>query len=258
MPSIRIKTHLFALALAIFVLCTEAAIAEDQRILVLAEDAPPHSVLKDGRVSGTSTEFVRLLTAKAGLAPDIRLMNWKAALQVIDDQAAVLIYPIARTPERENAFYWIGRLAIYKTYFYKKKDRGDIQLKRLEDAQAYRIGAVRRDVRSTYLAANGFSAGGKGLTGVSDNKEALRLLQIGRIDLTPMSPFAFEGACASMGANIHCEQFEATLPIDLTADIYLAASKKTPADTVRRLQSAYDSLVEDGSFTRLLGKYSKQ
>ncbi|MES2104067.1 MAG: transporter substrate-binding domain-containing protein [Pseudomonadota bacterium] len=253
---LNIKTSLAAAMFAMLILGNAIA-AEDYHITVLAEDAPPHSMLKDGQVTGTSTEFVRLLAARAGLIPDIRLMNWKAALQIVDGQSAVLIYPIARTAERENGFYWIGRIAVYKTYFYKKKDREDIQLKKLEDARVYRIGAVRKDVRADFLLSNGFPASaGNGLIDVTDNKEALRLLHIGRVDLTPLSPFALEGACSATGLN--CSQFEAALPINLTADMFVAASKKTPAETVKRLQAAYDSLVADGTFARMLGKYSQQ
>ncbi|GGC70779.1 substrate-binding periplasmic protein [Undibacterium terreum] len=254
MPDIKTLMLTAAFALLIY---GKVDAAEDNHIIVLAEDAPPHSVLKDGQVTGTSTEFIRLLAARAGLVPDIRLMNWKAALQLTDSQSALLIYPVARTAERENSFYWIGRLAVYKTYFYKKRSREDIQLKKLEDARAYRIGAVRKDVRANFLSDNGFQADtGSGLIDVSDNKEALRLLQIGRIDLTPLSPFAFEGACNATGLN--CGLFEAALPINLTADMFVAASKKTPPEVIKRLQAAYASLVADGTFSRMLGKYAQQ
>ncbi|MES2071768.1 MAG: transporter substrate-binding domain-containing protein [Pseudomonadota bacterium] len=245
--------NLLVLSLAVAPGPASAGEGEPSRLIVFTEDAAPHSVSKDGQVVGASTEFVRMMVEKAGFKPDVRMMSWKAVLQVAETQPAALIYPISRTSEREASYAWIGRLANYKTYLYKLKARTDIALKKTDDAKAYKIAAIREDVREEFLLAHGFRQ--QGIVGVTDNKEAMRLLMIGRVDLAPLSQVGLEGTCVAEKMN--CSLFEQELPLGLTMDVYVAANKNTPADTVRRLQNAYDGLVADGSYQRLLGKFQQ-
>lgn len=219
---------------------------------VVTEDAAPHSSMRNGRVEGVSADFVRQMAGEAGYAAEIRLLSWKAALQIADVQAGVMIYPIARTAEREANYQWIGRLATYKTYFYKLKSRHDIQLRQLEDGQRLRVAAVRKDVRSEYLQSKGYRTGNTdGLIEVSDNRAALQLLRFGRVDLIPSSAISLQATCEAEGTD--CGIFEPVIAIGLDIEIYVAMNKLTPPAQVQALRKAYDKLVENGSFQKTLG-----
>lgn len=243
------QSLIYVLALAIAPI-SQAAL---QPLLVVTEDAAPHSTMRNGQVEGVSTEFVRQLIAEAGYAADIKLLSWKAAIQIADAQAGVMVYPMARTVEREANYLWIGRLATYKTYFYKLKSRQDIQLRRLEEGQGLRVAAVRKDVRSDYLLSKGFVAGStNGLIEVSDNRRALQLLRVGRVDLIPSSQISLMATCETEGTD--CGLFEQVMPIGLDIEIFIAVNKNSPPALVQALRKAYDKLLENGTFQRTLSR----
>jgi hypothetical protein len=83
----------------------------------------------------------------------------------------------------------------------------------------------------------------------------MRLLAVGRVDLAPMSVVGLEGTCAL--DSMDCSLFEPAMPFGLTMDLYIAANKGAPPDMLKRLQTAYESLVENGTYQRLLGKFAQ-
>ena len=126
--------------------------------------------------------------------------------------------------------------------------RTDIVVKKLSDAKKYRIGAIEADAREQYLLENNFRYRKEAeLTSIVDNKEGMRLLQVGRLDLLPLSLENFNALCPP-----HCADYESVFNLNLNLDLQLAANKATPHDVISRLRRAYDALEKDGTRARMV------
>ena len=117
-------------------------------------------------------------------------------------RANTLIFPLARSAQREPEFQWIGRLIPVNYYLFKDKNRDDISIHDLNAAREYRIGVVNYHVHHEFLLAKGFAY----LQPVNSSSQNLRKAALGRIDLFPMSGGGLVSLCAQ--EQIDCSRFE--------------------------------------------------
>ena len=234
----------------ITILCT-CMKASAEQLVVYAEDARPFVYLENDKVTSPTSEYIRALVTRAGYTPDIRLMSWSGIMHTAEANQPVVFFPLARTKEREAKYQWIGTIVRFQDYrLYRLAKRTDIVVKKLSDAKKYRIGAIEADAREQYLLENNFRYRKEAeLTSIVDNKEGMRLLQVGRLDLLPLSLENFNALCPP-----HCADYEAVfnLNLNLNLDLQLAANKATPHEVISRLRRAYDALEKEGTRARMV------
>lgn len=220
-----------------------------QPLRVVTESAT-YTYLKDGKVAGSATEVVEATLRLAGFGPyEIELVPWARAYDTALHNPKVLIYLIARTPEREAQVQWIREVTRIRYQLYKLKSRKDIVLGGLDDARRYSIAVVRDDVRYQYLRGHGFSR----LVVSAQASEGLRQLFQGRADLLPMSEAALSNLCREVGVD--CADLEPVQAMeDLSPRLYMAFSHGTPAEWGERLGRAYDQLKAEGVVQKLMDK----
>ena len=241
--------HLVGAVLALLLLDRSAAAAET--VTAVTEDAYPMSYARNGKVEGQATMLVEETLRRSGVDYKMELYPWARALYMASNENNILIYSIARTPERENQFKWVGEIVPIKYSFYKLRDRQDIAVKEMEDAKKYRIGVLKGDLRVKYLNQEGFK---DQLEEVSNNSINLKKLEAGRIDLVPISRAGLEGLCHAEGLD--CAKFEAVIDLGLPPiHLYMAFSKTTPDALVERVQNAYNKLKEEGALQRILPNF---
>ncbi len=241
--------------LCLFLTLAGASVARADNVTAVTENAFPLSFERDGKVDGHATALVEETFRRAGFEYKIELYPWARALNMATNDPNVLIYSIARTPEREPQFKWVGEIMPIRYSLYKMRDRHDIVIKTLDDAKKYRIGILKDDTRAKYLAQHGFSEGlTQGLQEVTTNALNLRKLESGRIDLVPLSRLGVAGLCKSEGFD--CGQFEVAFDLDLPANyLYMAFSKTTPDAVVDKARNAYSALRKEGVVQKILGEY---
>jgi polar amino acid transport system substrate-binding protein len=159
----------------------------------------------------------------------------------------VLIYLIARTPEREPLFKWLGEVMRIEYHFYKLRGQPDIQLHALADAKHYSIGVLRDDVRHQYLQAEGFTK----LVVAAHNRDNFRRLLNRQVQLVPMP--ARDAMLLSAEAGVDYASLERVYTLDaLSSGLYMAYSNATDDAIVARSRAAFDSLKSEGLVGRLL------
>src|SRR5690606_13549359 len=104
------------------------------QIQVVTEVSPPHQTLEQGKVKGVSTELVQAILNEANIPAEIAIYPWARAYHIAVNQPDTLIYTMARTPEREHKFHWIGPVASYNFSFIAL-DNPPFELHTLEDAR---------------------------------------------------------------------------------------------------------------------------
>lgn len=228
--------------------------ASAQTVAVVTEESFPMSYVKDGKPAGSATQVVEQIFQQAGISYKIDVVPWARAVNLATTESHVAIYSLARTPDREPQYKWVGEIAPIKYSLYKLKSRKDVVIKSLEDAKKYRVGVVKDDLRAKYLIEKGFEPGvAAGLQEVANNTLNLKKLENGRIDVLPISLAGIEGQCNSQGFD--CSQFEVAYDLELRTHLFLAFSKQTPDEVVQKARDAYGKLYKEGVIRKLLPSY---
>lgn len=222
-------------------LALAAPLAQGQAVQAVTEDTA-YTYIAGGRVAGPATAVVRAALDRAGLA-DARfdLYPWARAYEMAMTRPNVLIYLIARTPEREPHFKWVGELMKIEYHLYKLASRKDIAITSIEQARDLTVGVMRRDVRQQYLARKGFAY----LEVSAGNEENFRKLLAGRVDLVPLPQADVVQLCEKL--RVDCSTVERVLTLDeLTVGLYMAFGHLTDDQVVARLRAGYEALLAEG------------
>lgn len=217
---------------------------------VVLEVSPPHQTYDKQVVGGLATDVVRELLLQAGLSGAFEVYPWARAFNIAKSTPNVLIYNMARTPEREADFMWIGPVARYKFGFVKLKSRHDIQLQQLADAKTFVVGTQREDFTAEWLAAQGFVDSGA-LQLQPDIMETWRMLVNGKIDLLIDDPHAVDDMLQRFHLRRDEIEFSMFIP-ELAQTTWIAMAKNSDTELVQRLQQAYQHIVDSEAYRRVM------
>jgi polar amino acid transport system substrate-binding protein len=229
-----------------------ASSAQGAEITIAASEYSPYNYVENGKVAGVSAEVMKAVLREAGLEADFTIFPWPRAYRMALNNQTTIIFPIARIPERESLFKWVGTISPCDVYLYKLKTRKDIRIETLEEAKSYRIGCVREDFTLKYLEGKGFN-----IETVNYLEELnIRMLVNGRLDLTPFTDLAFFHRITEIGLS--SDLFEPAYYLDeVSKDFYAAFSKDTPDALVDKVKKALDALKADGRYERIINRYRK-
>lgn len=221
-----------------------------EAIRVVLEVSPPHQTYDQQQVGGLTTNVVRELLSEAKLTGDFEVFPWARAFNIAKTTPNVLIYNIARTPEREHDFVWIGPVARYKFGFVKLADRKDIQLHSVSDAKKFVVGTQRDDFTADWLTAQGF-AGQRALQLQPDIIETWRMLVNGKIDLMIDDPNAVDDMLQRFQLQRNDIEFSLFIP-ELAQTTWIAMAKNSDPELVKRLQQAHEKVVQGEAYRRVM------
>jgi ABC-type amino acid transport/signal transduction systems, periplasmic component/domain len=227
-------------------------------LTVVTEDLPPLNYQDNGKVSGIATEIVAATLRKAGIDATPRIYPWARAISMAELQENVLIYSIARIPEREKRFQWIGPLFPFSESIYKLKQRQDIQLATLEQAKQYQLGVIRGYAVHEMLKREGF-VDNVNLQLAKDQEQNLRKLFSGKTDLLVGSALDLRWRLQHHPEIGHFEDLARALYLEQSfTHVYMAFGLKTRPELVARLRHAFEQIQADGTLDQILGKYHYQ
>lgn len=222
-----------------------------EKITVVTEDWPPYNYEENGKLSGFSTEVVEAVLKGAGLEYGMRIYPWARAYKMAQHDPNVLIYTISRTPERENAFHWIGPIAPRTIYLFKMKARQDVNVTSLNDAKKYDIGLVRNDATHKFFAGHGFDPEHLVLTNGEDQN--IKMLSVDRVDLITGNELALSHLVKAVGLDYAL--IERSLRIIDEGGYYMAFSKATPEEVVAKARQTFERLEAEGTIDTIREKY---
>ncbi len=223
-------------------------------LTIVTTDFPPYSFEAFDQPAGLSTEVVLAMLREAGLPYQRPLIQpWARTYNAAKKGKNTLIYSIARSPEREHLFHWIGKVAPYEIYLYKLRSRGDVQVDSLAQAKHYVVGGEYEDIKQAYLVKQGFTVG-KNLQLAADDTINLRKLFAGRIDLLPFNtlslPYVLNKEERPLSALEPVLQLD-----DISYDLYLAMSINSDPRLVSKLKQALQTLHSNGEYAHIRARY---
>lgn len=230
--------------------CTLPVVAEPLRVVL--ELSPPHQTLESGKVGGLTTTVVEAMLRHAGLTPVYEVYPWARAFRIAATTPDVLIYNMARTPEREAQFEWIGIVNSYKFGLVKLRERKDIKVSQLADIKHYVIGAQRDDFSAEWLRDAAKQPPNK-LELQPDVIETWRMLVNGKLDLMIDDPQAIDDMLVKYNLVRSDVEF-VIFPKELEQQTWIALKKGSSPELIQRLRVAYQKIKGDAAYQHVMGQ----
>jgi polar amino acid transport system substrate-binding protein len=230
--------------------CIEQTVCSPSSIRILTEDFAPFNYRgEDGAVAGQSTDMVREMLYRNNETAEIELMDWPSAYNISLSSPNSMLYSVARTPERESLFSWVGPIGSYEKVFYAKEGTG-LSITGLAQAKsAGKICVVKDSARHQFLSDSNISD----LLLAQSDSECARQLVFGQALMWLASSDGY--ARAAQEAGISPDTFVQEYVAD-TTDLYLAFNKGVPNEAVQEWASALAATKSDGTYKQILLKYS--
>ena len=214
-------------------------IAADTTFFCARDEARPNVV-----AGGLVCDILREMALRVGYSGSMDLYPLQRALMIAATEPGVLVAPVGRIPSRENSYQWLVPLLEDDFVVVSRRD-SNVDISSLTAIGRLNMGVVRDGA----AAAMALEQGWKGVQlATGDVTNALKL-ERGRID-------AWIGAWNA----ILTSQRAAGLPVNKLrrglvlrrVRIYLAGSRDLDPAVGMAWQAAFDTMVKDGSYQRLL------
>ena len=249
-----LKRFLLVLASAAVLLSNNVPAAESPAtdLVLLTENFPPYNMAKNGKnfaqdenINGIATDIVREMFKRADITYSLTLrFPWERVYKLALEKPGYGVFVMARLPDRENLFKWVGPIGPDDWIMLAKAD-SKISLETLEQASQYRIGAYKGDAIAETLTKQGL----KPIVVLRDQDNAKKLVN-GQIDLWATGDPAGRYLARQEGVN----GLKTVLRFN-SAELYLALNKDVPDTTVAKLQAALDQLRKEGVVDEIMARY---
>ena len=249
-----LKRFLLVLASAAVLLSNNVPAAESHAtdLVLLTENFPPYNMAKNGKnfaqnenINGIATDIVREMFKRADITYSLTLrFPWERVYKLALEKPGYGVFVMARLPDRENLFKWVGPIGPDDWIMLAKAD-SKISLETLEQASQYRIGAYKGDAIAETLTKQGL----KPIVVLRDQDNAKKLVN-GQIDLWATGDPAGRYLARQEGVY----GLKTVLRFN-SAELYLALNKDVPDTTVAKLQAALDQLRKEGVVGEIMAKY---
>lgn len=235
---------------------TMTSIVHSETLEVVTTSFPPYQLQHGDKIEGLATEIINEVLTLSGHRGHFAIYPWARAYQIGKASPNTLIYSIAKTPEREKLFKWVGTIIPFNVYMWRLKSRKkDVQPKNLVEAKEYIVGGVFDDIKAIHLQKQGFIIG-KNLEMVRSDELNARKLLSGHIDLLPSDELSFRHLLKNANLDISLVDKLFKIP-EISNDLYLAASLKTPDSVVSDLQKALAKFKKSKKYLKIEAQYSR-
>lgn len=220
---------------------------------LLTEENPPLNYTENKKLTGMGTEVVQEIGKRAKMKLDFEVMPWTRAYEKAQADKETCLYSTARLENRENAFKWVGPIAVNKWGLYAL-DGFKPKIASLKDARPYRIGGVERDAKTEYLKEQGVT----NIVEERDNKLNPPKLTLNRKEGQKIDLWITSVADAKrVAAQAKVPGVKLVLQVR-EEESYLACSPRTAPATLKALAAALDSMKKDGSYEKIVKSYENR
>jgi len=215
---------------------------------LLSEEFPPINFTEAGQPRGLSVDIVQAIQKRLGQSLPIEFMPWARAFREAQDGPPAALFSMARIPEREKLFHWVGPIVTFQSTFYAKAGSG-LRLRSLDEAKRAPKVLV---VRDWYTLAQLESAGFRNLQQISDPIQGVRMLAAGRAPLFAAEKLSMPQTLVQAG--VARDALEEVFSF-AASEGYIAFSRSTPMGTIHAWQSQLNEMKRDGTFQAIYKRW---
>jgi polar amino acid transport system substrate-binding protein len=193
---------------------------------------------RQGHLHGSAYDLVASILARLGQESQaIDYYPFTRAMRTMQTRANVAVFPVARTPDRERSFKWVGPIGTSGVYLYTRI-ANTVPLNSLEDAKALtRIGVGNGNASMDLLEKAGF----KNLFPTNDEEMLTKMLFSGRVDAAAISERVMDSAIE--GNHFDAKQVVKTKVKLYESTLYVAFSLSTSDEVIAKWQAAFEAVV---------------
>lgn len=241
------NTALSLLSAIVLCLSLGGASLHASTLQVYTSVLPPFSNGEGAEKPGITHEIVLEMAKRANIDVSVSYMPWPRALKGAETEANVMIIPPVRSPARENQFNWVSELVTSNMVFVSVGET----IKSLEEARSLKkVAVLRSSVMEKILTKMEFT----NLHSVPDGETAVKMVNAGRIDAFFCIDLEIFGIFEAAGLDPSGFQVSDSI---IAAKHWLAANHNFDPQTAEALNSAFETMLEDGSVTRIITSYTQ-
>lgn len=223
----------------------------DKGLIAVTEPWPPYNTFSnDDTPDGAHALIVQRALALSGLQAQTSVYPWARAMALAQSRPNTLLFSLARTPERENKFIWIGKLSQTQQFLWRLETAAHGTEPSLQQIlRCCSICTVRKDVSEEALRQQD-SEHTMQLILTGSHNDCLRMLRSGSVAYMAGSTYRVQATLQQ--SSLPTAFLHKTTAIAPVRTLFLAASHGTPAETVSKLQQAMQQLQQSGEHERML------
>ncbi len=238
-------------SLALAFCLTSFATAED--LHVYTEEWPPYNYMVGNELKGISTEILLATCEVAKINCQVHLVPWARAYKTVLDTPNTLIYSIARSPQREKDFIWLGPILPRNTWIYGTAEmKASIHAKK--DLAGARIGVTREDASVDELLAADVPR--TSITVLNSNADVMKMLKLGKINVVLNTEIGM--AFNLQNSEMPPDAISKLMPMSDGSVLYFAMNPRSDPALINRLQSSIDKLKREGKIEAIVRNYTKE
>ncbi|MEJ6004288.1 transporter substrate-binding domain-containing protein [Paucibacter sp. AS339] len=218
------------------------------QVRLLSEEFPPVNFSQDGVPKGLAVEVVQEIQRRLGQKQGIEFMPWARAFREVKGVGTVALFSMARTPEREKQFKWVGPIVTFYSSIYAPAQNG-MRLRSMEDAKRATAVLV---VRDWFTAEELKTLGFQNLLPVTDPGTAIRMLLAKRAPFFATERLSMPQIMAKAG--VADEALEIVYSY-ASSEGYIAFSADTPDAEVKAWSDRLRDLKHDGTFLAIYKRW---
>jgi len=249
---LRTRREFSTLLLSIFSLffCA-ASVADHRTINVVTEYLEPYQIkADDGSLKGYCVDVVKALFDITHDHANIQVLPWARAYEIAKNEPNVMIFSMARTPQREQLFHWVGNLKKEQLYFWGLKDKFEGPIKSYQELQHFKVAASRYSNVAEFLENKDFSD----IHHLIKEDQNMLMLYRGRVDLIVATQLTLETRAKKLGLNFARLVKLKEVP-ELNNDLSIAFNVHSSPELVQQYQSAFSKLITSGKLEEIKQKW---
>lgn len=219
----------------------------EKKVDVHTSNFPPYSFKKDEKQEGYATELVKYSLNQLNYEIKIQELPYPRAITYTLNKPNTIMYPLVRTKENENQFYWIGKISHQEMHFFRLKNRAHIEIKYLEDLKKYKIGVKRGSYNINYLKNNGIDK----IEELTDTIQNILMLSLSRVDLVLLEELEFLHSIEKYNKKnkkkIDFDDFEKVASFPFSKNInplFIAINKNSNPKFIRAFKKSFEDTLK--------------
>ena len=222
-------------------------------IRVVAERFPPFQSLQDGKIVGLTVDIAKALLRKTNHTATFEINPWARSYMIAQRQPNTMLLSVSRSKKREHMFKWVGKISESTVYFWRKKNRQEIQLHSINDIVNYSVSVQRGGHHHEYLAQR-FDKYHRSMAIATTRRQSIQMFYNNRADLILGNAITLPLRIKAAGLDPN--EIEPILSAtEISPALHLAFSKQTDTALVNQFTQAYQELVQTGELDKLKQKW---
>lgn len=229
------------------------ACASAHALTLLTEENPPFNYTEGGKITGLSTDIVTEMAKRAGLVIQFKTLEWDVAYPAAQAGKDTCVFSTARLENREHLFQWVGPLAHNRWAVFGKNDFA-VPINKMVDLRPFKIGGVAADAKVDFLMSRSIT--NFRLAGNDTQVPPMLLLKKDNPNYIDLWVTNFYSA-KKVAAAAKVTDIKMVYMVS-EQELYLACSPRTAKDDVKKLSTAHETMVKDGTVKKILDLYHKR